>query len=407
MQLEQIPLYSHVRSGNLHGIVTNIDLESDELTICQLLYGKVHQVSLKDFVRKYRRLQVCEYYLPKRSEDQILQRIQELAIRIDSTDTDPYLSRDRLDCLYCIYGDLTRWRSLECLIPAIGLMLVITFLGDMSILTHQTVGYLQALVLIITVLDLVILIYRPCKIIEVDLGATLKRSIPASMRDLSIGCHIVLRMGIGAQHHGIVYIIDSHDLDGIYVAHNTKNVLNARCWGGMSSNIVVITTLREFLADHKDLQLVEYPCEKSADTRVMVGRIVEVVDSSENHQDLLRNNCEAFVLYCKYGWLDQQLPHQIKRYCHPHMFFLVLFVVTTPPLIYKFVVSWEIPALLLIAPCASMAIFLQREIFGGPAEHAYVKTPITIEGPETEHAYVETPITIDGPEAEEQMRLVV
>lgn len=381
MQLEQISLYSHVRSGNLHGIVTNIDIESGELTICQFLYGQVHYVSLKDFVRKYRELQVYEYYLPKSSEDIVLQRIQELAVRIHSTQTDPYVSRDRWDCVYCIYGDLTRWESLKYVIIAVGLMLVIAVLGDMSILTHQIVGYLQALVLMITVLGVLILIYKPCKVITVNLGPELRNPIYLDLKDLSVGHHIVRGMSIGTKHHGLIYHIDSQDLDGIYVAHNTKDLSGLRGWIGVSHNTVIITTLKEFLAKHEDLQLVDYPCQKSVDMTVMVERIAEVVNSSDNYYYLSRNNCEAFVLYCKYDWVGEQLPHQINRYCHPYMFLMVVLMVMIPVGVYDLVVNRKIQALFAIIASMGMVAFLKRQIFKGPAERAYVETPIRIEEP--------------------------
>ena len=267
---------------------------------------------------------------------------------------------------------------------AMGLTLVTAILGDMSILTHQTSRYLEGLILTTTMISLWRVIYRPWRIIEVDLGTELKKSAPVNLRDLSVGCHIVRGMRIWTQQHGLIYRIDSHDLDGIQVAHNTKDFPSFRGWLGMSPKTSIRTTLRMFLEDYKDLKLVDYPCQKSVDTTVMVDRIAEVVLSSENYYYLLRNNCESFVLYCKYDWVGEQLPHQINRYCHPYVFFFVAIPVMVLIAVYNLVVNGEIKAVFAILAGIGMVSFLRRQIFGGPAERAYVETLIRIEELEPE-----------------------
>ena len=384
---EEITLYSHVRSGSLHGIVTHIDLESKELTICRLLSGRVSYLSLKDFVRKYHQLELLSYYLPILSEAKILQNIQEIAERA-VVDGDDNNLRDRLESelvRQCIYGDVMRKEPLLCIVVAFVLMLIIAFLGDTSVLTHDAVTYAWLAVVGLTALGLVVLICIPRKIIHIELDQDLIERPLVFLRDLVVGSHIARLMSIGTKHHGIVYQINSYDLQRIYIAHNTKTLMNPGNWIRKQHHTIVIVTLKEFLDRHQDLWLVEYPGEKSLDSSVIVERILQIVnDSKMNHYDLFGNNCEIFVLYCKYGWYAKHLPHQITRYAKSPIWFLIVFIPSVLLLIYLYVSTGQNQALVLMLLCVCMVIWALMQIRSGKSGRAFVENQINMDRNDTE-----------------------
>lgn len=378
MRSTQIPLYSHVRSGYLDGIVTHIDSQSEEPTICQILYEKIRYVPLKDFVRKFRHMQVCEYYLPKLSEVQILQNIQALATSTDLTNHDPYVNDDWMSCINCIYGGLTYRKAVISSFTVFVLFAFVVFivwLKDLSMFTPLTLGYSLVSMYLITMSGLWLLIYRPSKIVDVELDPELTKHFQVSIRDLKPGDHLVRPTWIGTRHHGLICHIKYDDLQEIYVLHNTEDSWRLpHCLLGSSNNLTIVT-LEQFLQRYSDLWLIEYPGQDPLEPIEILDRILTVINSPENYYHLFRNNCELISLYSRYGWSGEYLPRQIRRYLSL-VVFSVMTVMIVGYLIYKCWSDSDIQALVLIVIDSCMIVIYLRWIIEDLSTRAYVEIAI-------------------------------
>jgi hypothetical protein len=337
MDLDDIPQFSYVKSGPIHGIFIGPDLESETLHILRVLNDKIALVSVSDFVAKFGQLVVLSHNARTMRDsniikDKLVPYIQYAKIysRVSSTKYTELL-RDLqmrgeenwiMDALY-------EWLSFMDILPVF--VCILSLILILIVFPKSSLAIKLGLIIILIYVTL-IQYRRICRfsVTEVTLpSGILRRNNKILLKDLHIGSHVVRPMKIGLVHHGIVTKIDSIDLDGIQVTHNSKDFTYIRPVDLIlgQPETVISESLRKFLEDFDDLKLVEYPGLKSLEPKVILDRLHRSHSYWFCGIPKYGHNCETLVLYAKYGESWQNIPHQVSVYLIHSLVTLFLVVV--------------------------------------------------------------------------------